>query len=445
MAPERPPPSVMQTAPDRPEDAADPLRSEPGAYRYYVLLLLALAYAFSFMDRNIVSILLGDLKAEFDLNDTQLGLLSGLAFALFYSTFAIPIARYADRSNRTLIVSIAVAVWSLVTAACAVVSNFTQLLLCRVGVGIGEAGGLSPSHSIISDYFRREERSLAISLFSLGATVGAFAGVVMGGIVAENYGWRAAFLVAGLPGVLLAILLKLTVREPLRGGMDGQDADASDDQATTASFFRTAQTLAGNRVYRGTVAAHVLAVFSSYSITAWLPQVFLRNFDVSQSLVGTLVGVVFLCGAAVGMVSGGWLATHMARIRSGRWELLVPAIGVALSVPIHLLALTALGSIYVCAALFMLGAFFFAWQHGPGLAVVQNAVAPEQRATAASLNFFLSNLLGLGLGPLLVGSISDQLADRYGDVSLNIALGVVVLVSISAAVMFYRVSRLIDQ
>ena len=340
--------------------AIENTRSEPGPYRYYVLGLLALAYAFSFMDRNIVSILLGDLKAEFDLNDTQLGLLSGLAFALFYSTFAIPIARYADRSNRTVIVSIAIGVWSLVTAACAFVTNFTQLLLCRLGVGIGEAGGLSPSHSIISDYFKPKERSLAISLFSLGATLGAFTGVVMGGYVAENYGWRTAFLVAGLPGVLLAIVVKLTVREPKRGAMDEPDrVEEATHKATSLSFLATAKDLAKNRIYRTTVIAHVLAVFTSYSFTAWMPQVFLRNFEVSQTQVGTIVGLVFLFSGTLGMVCGGWLATHMAKARSVRWEALIPLIGVSLNIPFHLIGLSTFSSVYLAAIFIGAGAFLW--------------------------------------------------------------------------------------
>ena len=184
---------------------SEAVKAQSTSYRYYVLALLAMTYAFSFMDRQIVSILLGDLKAEFDLNDTQLGLLSGLAFALFYSTMALPIARLADKSNRVNIIAGAVGLWSLVTALCGTVQNFWQLFLGRVGVGIGEAGGLSPAHSVLSDYFDENERALALSLYSIGIGVGAFMGLALGGYVAQEYGWRMAFIVAGLPGLALAL------------------------------------------------------------------------------------------------------------------------------------------------------------------------------------------------------------------------------------------------
>ncbi len=411
-------------------------------YRYYVLAILALTYAFSFMDRQIVAILMGDLKAEFDLNDTQLGLLSGLAFALFYSVLAIPIARLADRSHRINIISIAVGVWSLVTAACAYVTNFTQLLLCRIGVGVGEAGGLSPAHSVISDYFNAEERSLAISLFSLGSAMGAFLGLAMGGYVAENYGWRMAFLVAGLPGLLLALAVKLTISEPVRGAMEIQSeqglASADIDKP---SFKETIASLLKNKIYLGTVSGHVLAVFKGYAITIWLPQMMLRNFDVSQTAVGTTVGLVFALGVTTGMIFGGYLATRLTRSKSPRWQLLVPVIGISCSIPFYFIALNA-DSFYLCAVLFGIGSFLFNWQHGPGLAVVQNYVRPDQRATAASFNFFFSNLLGLGLGPLVVGGISDA-ASSLGDQSLNLALGIVILAALPAAYIFYRTSKLL--
>ena len=417
--------------------------SAAGGYRYYVVAVLAMTYAFSFMDRNIVSILLGDLKAEFDLNDTQLGLLGGLSFALFYSVLAIPIARFADRSNRVNIIAVAVTLWSAVTAACAAVGNFTQLLLCRVGVGVGEAGGLSPAHSVLSDYFKPSERSFAISLFSLGAVVGSFMGLVMGGYVAEQYGWRTAFLVAGLPGILLALLVKMTVREPIRGAMDDK-AKAASSPEDAPGFLETIQSLFRNRIYLGAIIGHTLAIFASYSITVWLPQIMLRNFDVSQTEVGTLVGLVFLLGGTTGMLSGGYLATRVVRQRSAKWELLIPCIGLTVALPIYLLGLAA-STAYLCAIAFGVAGFFFGWQHGPSLAVVQNYVKPEQRATAASLNFFASNLLGLGLGPLVVGVISDGLAEQYGNAALNIAVGISTLSIAPAILAFYLTSRLIDR
>lgn len=387
------------------------------SYRYYVLALLALTYAFSFMDRQIVSILLGDLKAEFDLNDTQLGLLSGLAFALFYSTLALPIARLADKSNRVNIIAVAVGLWSVVTALCGVVQNFWQLFLGRVGVGVGEAGGLSPAHSVLSDYFGEKERALALSLYSLGIGVGAFMGLALGGYVAQEYGWRMAFIIAGLPGLLLALLVWLTIKEPPRGQMDKVDGDDA-----PLPVMETLRDLAANRVYRNVVAAHVLVVFTGYSFSAWLPQHILRSFaDISQAQVGTIIGLVFLVGAVGGMLSGGLISNYFGR-RFGRgWQLRPATYGVALAVPVYIAALAA-DQFAIAVTLFVLGGLLIYQQHGPGLAVVQSSVKPSQRAFAASLNFFFSNFLGLGIGPLLVGAISDALAPSYGAASLSYAL-----------------------
>ena len=189
-------------------------------YRWYVLIMLAVMYAFSIMDRQILSILLEDIRAEFVLTDLQLGLLSGVAFALFYATLGIPIARLADRFNRVSIISAAVALWSVMTALCGAASSFWYLFLARVGVGVGEAGGNPPAHSVISDYFNKDERSFALSVYTSGAALGLLLGLVTGGFVAEYYGWRWAFVCAGVPGLALALLLKLTVREPVRGGLE---------------------------------------------------------------------------------------------------------------------------------------------------------------------------------------------------------------------------------
>ena len=245
-------------------------------YRWYVLGVLALTYAFSFMDRQIVSILLEDLRLEFALSDTQLGLLSGLAFALFYATLGIPIARLADRYNRINIISTAVAVWSIMTALCGSATSFVQLFLARVGVGIGEAGGGPPSHSTIADYFGPSERSFAISIYSLGATIGALMGLIMGGYVAEHYGWRMAFFVAGVPGLALAILVKLTVREPKRGAMD--DPSAKPKEAPPRdSMIQSARSLFSNAIYRRVNVAHMLAVFVGYGLVSWKPALYLTT------------------------------------------------------------------------------------------------------------------------------------------------------------------------
>jgi len=410
------------------------------AYRYYVLAVLAMTYAFSFMDRQIVSILLGDLKAEFDLNDTQLGLLSGLAFALFYSTLALPIARYADRANRVNVIAMAVGLWSLVTAFCGLVQNFWQLFLGRVGVGVGEAGGLAPAHSVLSDYFDENERALALSLYSLGIGVGAFMGLALGGYIAQEYGWRMAFIAAGLPGILLAFLVSFTIREPQRGTMDTYEEDGRH-----APIWATIMELAQNRVYRNVVAAHVLVVFTGYSFSAWLPQHILRSFpDVSQAQVGTIIGLVFLVGAVGGMLSGGLISNYFGRKYGRGWQLRPATFGVAAAVPVYVFALST-DHFGVAVALFVVGGLLINQQHGPGLAVVQSAVKPQQRAFAASLNFFFSNLLGLGIGPLVVGAISDALAPSVGNQSLAYALMASTVFAALGFFIFWRTCNEMDK
>ena len=418
---------------------ADQTKTNPekaSGYRYYVLGMLGLTYAFSYMDRQIVSILLGDIKAEFSISDTQLGLLSGLAFALFYATMAIPIARLADRHNRMTIISVAFAAWSIVTALCGAAQNFWQLFLGRVGVGVGEAGGLSPSHSVISDYFSAKERSFAISLFSLGTAVGSMFGLVMGGYVSENFGWRWAFVIAGLPGVLVAILLKLTVREPTRGAMETTPVETE-----AGSFFSTARSLVQNKIYRGILISHTMIVFAGYAIVVWLPEHMLRTFDVSKTEVGATIGLVFLVGTAGGMLTGGSLASYFARYGDA-WQLRVPVIGSILSFPFFWLFFQQT-DFQMAAIIFTIALFFFQMQHGPSLAVVQSYVEPAQRATAASLNFFSSNAFGLALGPLIVGMISDAFEPSMGNASLGMAIGCAIAVAIPGVYLMYSTSRLL--
>ncbi|MEM1229045.1 MAG: MFS transporter [Pseudomonadota bacterium] len=417
-------------------DAADlnPVSAQRARYRWYVLGMLALTYAFSFMDRQILSILMEDIRAEFVLSDLQLGLLSGIAFALFYATLGIPIARLADRFNRVTIVSSAVAVWSVMTALCGAAGGFWQLFLARVGVGVGEAGGSPPSHSIISDYFERHERSFALSIHSLGTSVGMLLGLVMGGFVAEHYGWRWAFVCAGVPGLVLALLLKQTIREPVRGAMDQATADPINH--ARESMRDTFAILWANRAYRNVNLAHMFGVFVGYGFTVWKPSLYLRQFDLSTSEVGLVVGLTGVGLGVPGMLLGGAIADRLAR-RDPRGPALLCAGAVTLAIPLYLLALWSTDW-RVMTAFLGLGLFLYSLSHAPGLAIVQSVVEPQRRAQAAAYVFFLSNMLGLGLGPLLVGSVSDAFAGEYAERSLNVALSFVTLVLLLAAVTYWR-------
>jgi MFS family permease len=404
------------------------------SYRHYALFMLGLTYAFSLMDRQIVSILLGDLKSEFQLNDTQLGLLSGLAFALLYSALAIPIARYADRHNRASIISLAVAVWSLITALTAFATNFTQLLLARIGVSVGEAGGLSPAHSLISDYYDFHERSMAIALFSMGAPFGAMMGLLVGGHIGEQYGWRMALLVAGIPGLLLALAVKLTVKEPRRGHFD----KGYHEPDKAEPFWATVKLLFSNPPFRLVLIGHTLVVFAGYAILSWLPQVFLRSYEVSQSEVGSAFGVIYFLGAGGGMLAGGILATHFSK-RDPRWQLRLPIIGLTIATPLFWLALSQ-EQFTVSVSIVGVALFLYSMQHGPSLAVVQSVVRPDHRATAASINFFAANFFGLGLGPLAVGVISDWATPSFCDDALAFAVAIAVVTFLPGVLFLYRAS-----
>jgi MFS family permease len=382
--------------------------------------MLTLTYAFSVMDRQVLAILLEDIRAEFVLNDTQLGLLSGLAFALFYSTLGIPIARLADRVSRINIISTAVALWSIMTALCGAAQNFIHLFLGRIGVGIGEAGSSPPSHSMLSDLFSPSERSLALAIVSMGSAFGSLFGLVLGGYVSEAYGWRMAFIAAGVPGVVLAIVLKASIREPARGALE-----STAEPAEHVSFGQTLQTLWQQPVYRWITIGHILAVFSAYNIFAWLPALYIRKFEMAPTDVGVLTGFLFLGAGAPGYLIGGWLGGRLAR-RDPRWLAWLPATTIGLAFPAYIAAL-ATPSIPLATALFGLGLFMYQANTGPSLALVQNYIAPHMRAQAVAVLFFCTNMIGLGLGPILVGYLSDLTTAQYGNQSLAIALGIVML------------------
>jgi len=405
-------------------------------YRYYVLVLLALTYAFSFMDRQIVSILMEDISTEFNLNDTELGLLSGLAFAFLYGVLGVPIARLADKYNRMKIITLSLTIWSGVTVLCGMVNNFWQLLLGRIGVGIGEAGGTAPSHSVISDYFHANERSLAISIFSAGTSIGAMAGLVLGGYVAENHGWRMAFIVAGLPGILLAALIYFTAKEPVRGIMETK---AKRSKTQDRNFWETLVILWNNKVYRYVNIAHVLGVFAVYAILIWTPTLILRNFEITKTETGALVGTMVLLAGAPGLIFGGFLADFLGK-RDFRWQAWLPCAVVLLVLPFALIGFWS-ESKWVTFTCIGLGYFFYQMSHATGLAVVQSVVAPNHRAQAAAFVFLFSNIIGLGLGPLMVGIVSDLTAASFDQRSLSVALSLAMIVLLGAALFYYLTGK----
>ncbi len=371
-------------------------------YRYYVLGLLTLVYASSYMDRKITAILMEDLKAEFALSDFHLGILSGLAFALFYATLGIPIARLADKYNRVNIISIAIAVWSGMTVFCGMAQSYLQLLLARVGVGVGEAGGNPPSHSIIADYFEPSKRPLALSIWGMGAVFGAVFGLAAGGWIAENYGWRWAFIVLGLPGILLAILVRLTIKEPVRGQTDTTKKEMLSDDV---GLFGAIAELLSNRHYRLVLAGYVTAALFGHTIAIWGPTYFIRNWEMGQAEVGAIYGSLALFAGAGGALIGGFFTSHMMK-KNPLWEVWTPTLACLLAIPAFVLCLMS-SSVWGAFALFGTALFCYQFKDGACFSLIQSTVAANRRALGTSLVFFGSNIFGLGMAPLIVGYISD--------------------------------------
>ena len=410
-------------------DAATPSKS----YRRYVLVVLTLVYALNFIDRQILVILQESIKVDMDLSDSQLGLLTGFAFAIFYVSVGIPIARWADIGNRRNIVSLAIAVWSGMTALSGLTQNFWQLLMARIGVGVGEAGGSPPSHSSISDYYPPEQRGSALSFYSTGVYLGILFGFLIGGWINSQFGWRAAFFVVGIPGFLVALLVRLTIREPVRGGLDGRALEAP------ATFGETLRTLREFGSFRLFAIAAGLNAFSSYGIGNFMPSFLIRSHDFTSMQVGTSLALITGIGGAMGTYFGGVLADRYGA-NDKRWYLWIAAIPGACSVPLMLSAVFVADPRLTLACLFfatMLGAFYL----GPTIAISHNLVSPSMRAMASAILFFILNLIGLGMGPLVVGMISDALAPAYGSESLRYSLGIVSLINLVSATLFILAAR----
>jgi len=395
--------------------------------RYFVTIMLALTYAVSFMDRQIFTILQEQIKAEFGLSDAQVGLLQGMSFAIFYGGLAVPVAWIADRANRIRIIYISVALWSLATTLCGMASTYTQMVLARVGVAVGESGSLAPAHSLISDLFQPHERARALGIFSMGSSVGMICGLAGGGWVGFHYGWRAAFLIYGAPGLLLALAVKFTISEPARDERPSSDRVASDTLlGSVASVLRNPAT----RVF---ILCHALVVLGNYALLAWLPSLMIRSFEVPQASAGLAVAALALIAHLPGTFFGGHFGDLLAR-RTGDLSVLakMSALFLAVAFPIEVAALwmPSFGAMFalVCVAVFLIQ-----MSYGPVLALVQSSVPPGRRAMTAAIMAFFGNLLGLGFAPVTVGFISDVTAPAWGLDSLRVGMSAAAAFLIPAA------------
>jgi MFS family permease len=393
-------------------------------YKQTVLWLLVLAYTFNFIDRTIISTIGQAIKVDLKLTDTQLGLLGGLAFALLYTTLGIPIARLAERHSRVNIITIAIVVWSGFTALCGMATSFFQLLLFRVGVGVGEAGLSPPAHSLISDYFEPKKRASALSIYSFGIPLGTMFGAVAGGWIAQNLDWRMAFMMVGLPGIIVAILLKVFVKEPPRGYSDRliaqQAADApaleGDETAPAVhakppSILAVARRIFGKWGFFHMVAGITLASFAGYGTGQYSAPYFIRMFGLDLATVGLIFGVIGGVAAGIGTLLGGFLTDYAAR-KSGRWYALVPAIGLLIACPLYILVYTR-DDWKLAAGLLLIPGIFHYTYLGPTFGVIQNAVSLRMRATATALLFFVLNLIALGFGPPFCGWVIDMLSQAH--------------------------------
>lgn len=371
------------------------------------LALLLLCYAVNFADRTIVNTVGEKIKEDMRLSDTELGLLGGLAFALFYATMGIPIARLSERINRVNIIAVSIAVWSGMTALCAGAGSYAQLLLARMGVGVGEAGLSPAAQSLIADYYPPERRSTAVSIYYIGIPLGVFCGAIVTGIIAENYGWRAAFLVLGLPGILLALLVKVLLPEPQRGAFD-----AAHKAETVAPPLRAVMArLWNNKVLRHVIIANTLAGFAGYAIGQFMHPFFVRQYGLSHAEGAFVYGTLAALSAGLGSPVGGLVADWAAR-RDQRWLAWMSAISLIAAGPFYLIAFFQDGWLAASILLFIPG-FLNNMSNGPTFALVHNDVTPRMRATAIAIVIFMSAMIGAGLGPLLTGIASDLFASSF--------------------------------
>ena len=391
-------------------------------YRWTVLVMLTLVYTFNFIDRQILVILQEPIKAELGLSDAQLGLLTGFSFALVYVTAGIPIAWLADRSNRRNIVAASLAFWSLMTALSGLVQNFGQLLAARIGVGVGEAGGSPPSHSMISDYFPLSNRGTALSFYSMGIYIGVLFGFAAGGWIAENFGWRNAFFAIGIPGILYALAVIWIIKEPPRGQYDIGGTPPK------ASMTETIRCLRSRPTFWWISVGCAFTAFVSYGNGNFMPSFLMRNHGLSLAEVGAILGLISGLSGAAGTLLGGFLSDRLG-VRDIRWYVWIPMLGgLSAMAPAYYTLLGSNTNLIIAAMIpsQILGALYL----GPCIATCHNLVSPGMRAMASALLFFVLNIIGLGLGPLTVGILSDQFAGRFGDDNLRYAMVTTLTISL---------------
>ena len=408
------------------------------AHARTMLWVLLIVYIFNFLDRQIVNILAEPIKGDLRLSDTQLGLLAGPAFAVFYALLGIPIARHADRggTNRVRLIALALAIWSVMTAMCGLVQNFVQMLFARIGVGVGEAGCTPAAHSLITDSVKPEKRSSAMAFYGLGVPIGSLLGLVIGGIVNDLYGWRIALMLVGLPGLLLALVVLFVLREPrlLRPAAAATAAPAAAPLSTREAM----REIFASRAFVHILIAASVTAFLGYGKALWTISFFIRSHGLSTTQAGVGMAVVLGLAAAFGTWLGGKVADRFGA-RSKRHILTFPAYGMAIVAPLLFLGYY-MEQWWIAMALLVIPSIVNNAYYGPAYGCVQGLVRPQARAMAASIMLFGQNLIGLGFGPFLFGVLSDMLAPAYGQESVRYVLYGAAWLGLIPAFFFWRAS-----
>ncbi len=408
-------------------------------YRYLVLGILTAAYVSNFVDRQVINVLAQFIIDDLEISDGQFGMLSGLAFALIYTTLGIPIARLADISNRRNIIAISITIWSVMTALCGAAQNFFQLFMARFGVGVGEAGGSPPAHSIVSDIFPAEQRATALSIYSLGVYGGILVGTVGGAYLVQYFDWRTAFVVVAIPGIFLALLVRFVIKEPPRGM-----AESRKDVAPPG-FLRVLHFLWDRKSFRHLSFACALHAFVTYGMGNFMPLFLGRVHEMPIIDIGLYYGLIAGIGGLAGTFFGGWMSDRMANKTGDKtWYIWIPFISTVLAIPLGLITFLVMPNGYTAVFSYLLPVFCGGWYLAPCIASTHFLVGIRMRAMASAILLFMLNLIGLGLGPMLTGFMSDYFEPSYGSDSLRYAMSITLMVNVWCAFHYWKATRTIS-
>lgn len=404
-------------------------------YAWYVLAVLVAVYSINWMDRYVLVILLPPIKRELHLSDGQLGLLAGFAFALIYSVAGVPIARFADRSSRRSLISFGLLIWSAATGLAGLAQNFAQLIAARFGVALGESTCSPAASSLIADYFPMHRRATAFAIYGLGISIGMAMGLSIGGGISEVAGWRTALMLVGLPGLLMAVVVRFTVREPLRGRLEGSALESS-----VQPLSATLRTMLSRKCFVAYGVGLGLVSLSGNAFETWTPTYLMRLYGMSSGTVGALTGTVEGVGGIIGTLAGGVLSDMLGR-RDERWYLWIPAVTAGAMVPSMYAFLHTNGAVMlvfyaltvVCAGAYM----------APLIAVTQRLMPPNVRALATALVYLMLNLIGPGAGPLVAGLLTDAFSARLGDAAIRASLTLTLLGALVGVPLILYAARLL--